>query len=120
MGVLLLCLNFNLFIMKKQQENINFTKEFILYMHSLERQFEPDTLTFIQDDETCIWVNENGNTVAEIFVNEEAKGRIVLEVEIDSQHNPDYDRICDELSDFLYLEWDYQDFEKIEFIQVEF
>lgn len=120
MGVLLLCLNFNLFIMKKQQGNIDFTKEFIRYMLSQERQFEPDTLTFIQDDETCIWVNENGNTVAEIFVNEEAKDRIVLEVEIDPQYNPDYDRICDELSDFLYLEWDYEDFEKIEFIQVEF
>lgn len=60
---------FQSFYYEKQQENIDFTKEFILYMHSQERQFEPDTLTFIQDDETCIWVNENGNTVAEIFVN---------------------------------------------------
>jgi hypothetical protein len=106
--------------MKNQQENIVFTEEFILYMYSLGNNFEPNTLEFIEDDETLMWVKENGNTVAKIFVNEEINGRIVLEVEIDPQYNLGYDRICDELSDFLYLEWDNEDFGKIEFIQVEF
>lgn len=67
-------------------------------------------------DEDMIWVYEDEFVVAEIYINGKLDSKNALEVDINPKFMTDYNRICEECSDFLSSEWSYEDFVAVEFI----
>lgn len=72
---------------------------------------------FEVDSEEQIWVYKNSEVVADIYVNEEWKNKISVEIDINPYSDVPFEEVDKGLRDFLFNEWSKKQFKKLETIE---
>lgn len=72
---------------------------------------------FEVDSEEQIWAYENSEVVADIYVNEEWKNKISVEIDINPYSHFTFEEVDKGLRDFLFNEWSKKQFKKLETIE---
>lgn len=88
----------------------------VTYQRELEERLRKEAkgLYFEMDCEEQIWVYKDSKVVADIYIEEEWENKIVATININPYSKVTFKKVEKKLRDFLFNEWDREQYEKLE------